>query len=88
MTLMLLIVVALWGMVLYNKWCDRRAFFAWVLPALWVCHLMLSRGMAASQGGWGDTLFFFEIGAAYSVGACAAATVLGRTLPEPPSGQS
>jgi len=76
MVVLLLVVVALWGMALYDKWHDRRAFFAWVLPALWVCHLMLSRGIVALQGTWADTLFFFEIGAAYSVGAVIASWVL------------
>jgi hypothetical protein len=76
MVVLLLIIVALWGMALYDKWHDRRAFFAWVLPALWVCHLLLSRGTAALQGTWADTLFFFEIGAAYSLGAVIASWVL------------
>ena len=76
MFVLLLIVVALWGMALYDRWHDRRAFFAWVLPALWVCHLVLSRGIAALQGTWADTLFFFGIGAAYSLGAAIASWVL------------
>lgn len=84
MIALLLIIVALWGMVLYHRWHDRCAFLAWVLPALWVCHLMMSRGVAALQGRWSDTLFLFEIGAAYSVGAWAAALVLGRTPQEWP----
>ena len=32
MFVLLLIVVALWGMALYDRWHDRRAFFAWALP--------------------------------------------------------
>ncbi len=87
MIALLLIIVVLWGMVLYHRWHDRYAFLAWVLPALWVCHLMMSQGVAALQGRWSDTLFFFEIGAAYSAGAWAAAIALGRTPQEPPTGR-
>lgn len=84
MFVLLLIIVALWGMMLYDRWRDRRAFFAWVLPALWVCHLMLSQVIATLQGKWPDTLFFFEIGAAYAVGAHVASIVHQRARQEAP----
>lgn len=75
-----LIVVALWGMLLYDRWHDSRAFFAWVLPALWLCHQMLSGGIAASQVRWADGLFALEVGAAYSLGACVAAIILRKQV--------
>jgi len=84
MIALLLIVVALWGLVLYDRWHDRRAFFAWVLPALWICHLILSRGWSALEGTWADRLFFLEIGAAYSAGAAVGAIVLRKTSSNPP----
>lgn len=77
MLVLLLIVVALWGVLLYARWYDHRAFFAWVLPALWTCHLILSRGLAAIHESRGDALFFLEIGAAYSIGSVLAAIVTG-----------
>jgi len=79
MIVLLLIVVALWGLVLYGKWRDHHAFLAWLLPALWVAHLILSRGFAALQGTWADTLFFFDVGAAYSIGATLSALMLRTT---------
>ena len=88
MVVLLLIIVALWGMMLFERWHDRRAFYAWVLPALWVCHLMLSRGIATLQGKWADTLMFFEIGAAYAVGAYVASIVLRRAGQAPQKGSS
>jgi hypothetical protein len=72
MVVLLLVVVFLVGVEAYRRWTDRCAFFAWVLPALWACHLMLSRGLEAMQGRWSDPLFFFAVGAAYSVGALVA----------------
>ncbi len=77
MVVLLLVVVGLWGLLLYARWHDRSAFFAWVLPALWVCHVILSRGVRSIEGKWADTLFFVEIGAAYSLGAVIASWVLG-----------
>lgn len=88
MILALLIVVALWGIVLYDKWRDHRAFYAWVLPALWICHLILSKGWTALQGTWADRLFFLEIGAAYSAGAAVAAIVLKRAARPPGDSES
>ena len=81
-----LIVVALWGLVLYERWHDNRAFFAWVLPALWTCHLVLSGGPAAPNK-WADSLFLLEVGGAYSVGAAIAAIVLRRAAQGAPSDQ-
>jgi hypothetical protein len=88
MVVLLLIIVALWGLVLYDRWHDHRAFFAWVLPAIWICHLVLSRGLSALQGTWADTLFFLEIGAAYSVGAVVGAIAVGTMSQKPPAGLS
>jgi len=75
MILLLLTGVVLVGGVLYRRWADRRALFAWLLPALWVCHLMLSRDPAKMEGQWPDPLFFLEVGAAYSAGALIAVIV-------------
>jgi hypothetical protein len=86
MVVLLLVIVALGGVVAYRRWADRCAFFAWILPALWLCHLMLSRGMEAMQGRWSDPLLFFAIGTAYSVGAFLAAVVGRKTLEKPPAG--
>src|ERR1700744_5979937 len=78
MVVLLLVVVALWGMILYEKWHDRRAFLAWVLPAMWIVHILLSRGVGAFLENWADNLFFFAVGAAYSVGAIVSAMVIKR----------
>ncbi len=77
---LLLTGVALGGARVYLRWPDRRAFFAWVLPSIWVCHLALSRGMAAMEGKWADPLFFFGAGASYSVGAVIAAITIRKSL--------
>jgi nitrate reductase gamma subunit len=78
MLALLLVIVALGGVVAYRRWFDRCSFFAWVFPTIWLCHLMLSRGMEAMQGRWSDPLFYFGIGAAYSLGAFFASI---RKLP-------
>jgi hypothetical protein len=65
--------IALGGARAYLWWSDRRALFVWVLPSIWVCHLVLYRGIAAMQGKWSDPFFFFGVGASYSVGALIAA---------------
>lgn len=83
---LLLVIVLLGGLVVYRRWSDRCAFFAWVLPALWVCHLMLSRGLAA-VGSWdSDSLFFLAVGAAYSVGALVGAIISRKTFEKPTVG--
>lgn len=82
---LLLVIVLLGGLVAYRRWADRCAFFAWILPALWLCDLMLSRGMEAMQGRWSDPLFLFAIGAAYSVGAFLAAIFSRKTFEKPPT---
>jgi hypothetical protein len=80
---LLLVIVLLGGVVAYRRWADRCAFLAWILPALWLCHLMLSRGMEAMKGRWSDPGLFFAVGAAYSIGAFFAAIVEGKTLQKP-----
>jgi hypothetical protein len=82
---LLLIGVALGGVQVYRRWPDRRAFFAWVLPAMWVCHLILSRGIAAMEGKWSDPMFWLGIGSAYSVGAFISAIVTGKIVQKPPA---
>jgi hypothetical protein len=78
---LLLTGVALGGARVYLWWPDRRAFFAWVLPSIWVCHLALSRGIAAMEGKWADPFFFFGLGASYSIGALIAAIAIKRQEP-------
>lgn len=85
MVMPLLGIVLLGGVVAYRRWADRCALLAWVLPALWLGHLILSRGMEAMQGRWSDPLFFFAIGAAYLVGALLAAIIVRKTLKKPPA---
>jgi hypothetical protein len=80
---LLLVIVLMGGVVAYRRWTDRCAFFAWVIPALWLCHLTLSRGMEAMRGRWSDPLFFFGIGAAYSVGALLAAMIVRKSTEAP-----
>lgn len=81
---LLLVIVLLGGVVAYRRWADSCAFFAWVLPSIWACHILLSRGIDAMQGQWFDRLFFLETALAYSVGALLAATVFRETLKKPP----
>jgi peptidoglycan biosynthesis protein MviN/MurJ (putative lipid II flippase) len=88
MVVLLLSFVALGGAQVYHRWPDRRAFLAWVLPALWLCHLILSRGMAAMEGKWSDPLFWVGIGVSYSCGALIAAVVANKTLQKPPRSES
>jgi hypothetical protein len=76
MVVLLLTSVALGGVEGYRRWPDSRAFFTWVFPAIWVCHLILSHGMAAMTGKLSDPISFLGIGAAYSVGALTAAIVI------------
>jgi hypothetical protein len=77
MMVLLLTGVALGGMQVYRRWPDRLAFFAWVFPAIWTCHLLLYRGVAEMKGQWSDPLFWLGIGSAYSVGALITAIVTG-----------
>jgi hypothetical protein len=74
---LLLTGVALGGMQVYRRWRDHFAFFAWALPGIWVCHLLLYRGMAEMTGQWSDPLFWLGIGSAYSIGALITAIVTG-----------
>ena len=84
MVVLILSCVGLGGAQVYCRWPDRRAFFAWVLPAFWLCHLILSHGTAAMEGKWSDPLFFLGAGASYSVGAFIAATLTRKTFQKPP----
>lgn len=61
--------VAVGGMRVYRRWPDRIAFFVWAPPAIWACHLLLYRGVAAMEGKWSDHLLWLGIGSAYSAGA-------------------
>jgi hypothetical protein len=70
--------ILLTGFLVYRKWGDDCAFFAWIFQALWICHLALSRGFGAMAGKWSDRLFVLGIGTAYSVGAFAA-SLFGRS---------
>src|SRR5215472_17621257 len=49
MVVLLLFLVALGGVVAYRRWADHCAFLAWVLPAVWVLHLVLSRTSEAME---------------------------------------
>lgn len=77
---LLLTGVALGGARVHLWWPDRRAFFAWVLPSIWLCHLALSRGIAAMEGKWADPLLFFGVGVSYSAGALMAAMTIRKPL--------
>lgn len=84
MVALLLLVVALWGVVVYGRWHDRRGAFAWVLPALWCCHLFISGGIEALQTGKGDVAIgLLVVAVAYSLGAAVAAVVVGRVVAKP-----
>lgn len=86
MMVLLLTGVAVGGVQVYLRWPDRRAFFAWVFPALWVCHLMVSRGIGAMEDKWSDhPLFWLGIGSAYSMGAFITAIVTGKIVQKPPA---
>ena len=79
--LLLMTGIALGGARIYLWWPDRRAFFVWLFPSIWVCHLALSRGLSAMEGKWADPFFFFGVGASYSVGAVIAATAIKKQKP-------
>ena len=79
MVVLLLVVVALWGVVVYAKWRDRRAFFAWLVPLLWSSHIFISRGASGFSEGPGELgLTFLAIATAYSLGAVAGAGAYGE----------
>ena len=84
--ILLLVVVALWELAIYSRWHDHRAFFAWVLPALFTFYFVITRGLAAVLGTypwWADAFLFLEIGAAYSAGAVLGAVVTGTMSATP-----
>jgi hypothetical protein len=84
MVLLLLLVVALWGVGVYGRWHDRCAAFAWVLPALWCCHLLIIGGMEAFQTGRGViATCFLMVAAVYSLGAVVGITASRKTAAEP-----
>ena len=79
MTLLMLTVIAFWGILLYCRWRDRHAFYAWILPALWCLFLLVSRGPAVFESPTRSAdlgSFFLEICLAYSAGAIMSAMVL------------
>ena len=86
MILLMLTVIALWGNLLYYRWRDHHAFYAWVLPAIWCLYLLLSRGPAVfrSSNARADMAsFFLEICLAYSAGAVLSAMVIHGLLRKP-----
>jgi hypothetical protein len=77
--LLMLTVIALWGTVLYYRWRDRHAFYAWMLPAIWCLYLLVSGGPAifrSSKGPADTASFFLETCVAYSAGAVLSAMVV------------
>jgi hypothetical protein len=79
MILLLLTVIAFWGMMLYYRWRDRHAFYAWLPPAIWCLGLLVSRGPAVfeiSTRSASLASFFLEICVAYSAGAILIAVVI------------
>ncbi len=79
MILLMLTVIAFWGIVLYYRWRDRHAFYAWVLPAIWCLLLLVSRGAAAFRSATRSAdlaSLFLEICAAYSAGAVLSAMAI------------
>jgi uncharacterized membrane protein len=78
MILLMLTVIAFWGILLYYRWRDHHAFYAWVLPAIWCLYLLLSRGSGVFRRPTRSAdlaSFFLEIGLAYSAGAVLSAMV-------------
>jgi hypothetical protein len=83
MILLMLSVIAIWGILLYYRWRDHHAFYAWVLPAIWCLYLLVSRGPAVFRGPtrYGDLAsLLLEICTAYSAGAVLSAVVI-RLMP-------
>jgi len=81
---LLLVVVALWGMVVNRTWHNHWGMLAWVLPALWCCHLFASRGSDAFQTVRGAiATCFLVVAIVYSVGAVLAEVVSRRAVPKP-----
>lgn len=79
MILLMLTVIAFWGILLYYRWRDHHAFYAWVLPAIGCLYLLVSRGPAVFRvaNRSGDLAsFFLEICCAYSAGAVLCAIVI------------
>ena len=84
--MLVLVVVALWGLAIYARWHDHHAFFAWVLPAVFTFHFVVSRGLTVVLGPypwWADAFLFLEICAAYSAGAVLGAIVTGTMFARP-----
>jgi hypothetical protein len=79
MILLMLTVIGLWGILLYYRWRDHHAFYAWVLPAIWCLSLLMSRGSGVFRGPTRAAIlasFFLEICVAYSAGAVFSAIIL------------
>jgi len=76
--ILLLVFVTLWGLVIYTRWQDRRAFLAWVLPGLWTCDAVFNGSLQKlpSRAWLDDRVFFLFIGCAYSLGAIIGAAVV------------
>jgi uncharacterized membrane protein len=86
MILLMLTVIAFWGILLYCRWRDHHAFYAWVLPAIWCLSLLVSRGPAVFRGPARSAelaSFFLEICIAYSAGAVLSAVVIRTLLRKP-----
>jgi hypothetical protein len=79
MILLMLTVIALWGILLYYRWRDHHAFYAWVLPAIWCLYLLVRRGPEIFRGPTRPAVlasFLLEICVAYSAGAAFGAMVI------------
>jgi hypothetical protein len=86
MILLMLTVIAFWGVLLYYRWRDHHAFYAWALPAIWCLSLLASRGPAVFRGAARSAdlaSFFLEICIAYSAGAVLSAIVIRTLLRKP-----
>jgi hypothetical protein len=86
MILLVLTVIAFWGIFLYYRWRDHHAFYAWVPPAIGCVSLLVSRGLAVFREPTRAAdlaSFFLEICIAYSVGAVLSAMVIRTLLRKP-----
>ena len=81
---LVLVVVALWGMVINRMWDNHWGMLAWVLPASWCSHLFFTGGLNMFQTVRGALATCFLIVAiVYSLGAVLAEVVSRRAARKP-----
>lgn len=81
---LVLVVVALWGMVINRLWHNPWGTLAWVLPALWCCHLFVAGGLNMFQTVRGAiATCVLIVAAVYSLGALVAVVVTRGAATKP-----